>query len=146
MLEYLTTFLIALGSSTIFLPFSTELVFSYFSLQGANKLALLLCCILGSFIGSLIDYLIGRIFEEKAIEHVERARKSRIFNALHKINSRYGEAGLLVLFSIPLPGIPADVFALIAGIGEMEVKKFSLIALTGKALHFLFWYFLVNLA
>ncbi len=113
----------AIGS-TIFVPFSAELVFVPLSAAGLNPILLVLAAATGSLAGSFFNYVLGYYgtgwFEKRFMK--KKSQKEEIKKA-EELADKYGWLGLFALLSLPIP-LPVDALTILAGAGKMDLKIF----------------------
>ena len=129
-------FVVSFIGSTIFIPLAIEIFLAGLLGVGFNALTVVLIASLGSTLGSIINYLLGRM----GIKYLEKKIKKDIKNTdkLQKIANKYGVLGLFIILAIPIP-IPADIFTVVAGISKMEFKYFILAVFVAKLLKYSFY-------
>ncbi|TRZ55242.1 DedA family protein [archaeon] len=113
----------AIGS-TIFVPFSVELVLVPLTAAGLNPVLLVLAAAIGSLLGSFFNYALGFYgtdwFEKRFMK--KKSQKEEIRKA-EELADKYGWLGLFVLLSLPIP-LPVDALTILAGASKMELKIF----------------------
>jgi membrane protein YqaA with SNARE-associated domain len=94
---------------------------------------------LGSAIGSLVPYYLGRAGGELVLlKRINRARFEQMRDRFEK-----QEFLAIMIPAIMPPPMPVKLFELAAGVFEMRVLTYFLAVLTGKFLRFLIWGLLV---
>ncbi len=129
--ELLGLFIASLIGSTIFVPFTTELILPIAIKSGFSIYQIILVAALGAMVGTWINYGLGFLgsgFIERKIDH------NRINDAKRFMN-RYGWAGLLFILAVPLP-IPVDPITIVPGISRMNFIEFSIVVFIGKVIKF----------
>jgi len=106
----------------LFIPTSPILIAGGYMFGGIG----VVYSVIGILIGSIIVFYIGRIFGRPFLESVVDKR------VIQKIDSQSSniEKTLFVLYLIP--PLPHDVFSYVAGITNIDVKKYMLIVGTGR--------------
>lgn len=120
----------ALGS-TIFLPFSVELVLVSLAAAGLNPVLLVLTASAGSLIGSSVNYYLGIL----GARFLERRSKKEEIKKAEKLADKYGWFGLFVLLSLPIP-LPVDALTILAGISKMDLRLFLPVIFFSKAIKY----------
>ncbi|MBM7624433.1 DedA family protein [Sporohalobacter salinus] len=141
---YLIIFLAAIGEG-MGLPIPDGIILavsSYFIFNDQMSiLGLISYFLLGSIVGNLIAYSIGRWSKDwlEKVDFFNRAESNRM-NKVNKLFARYGAWALLItqVFSrvIRVPVIYA------AGIQEMNIVKYSVLCLLGNLIWGLLWIFI----
>lgn len=129
--ELLGLFLASLIGSTIFVPFTTEILFPIVIKSGFDIYHIVFVATLGATFGTWINYGLGFLGSrviEKRVDH------KRIEDAKRFMN-RYGWAGLLFILAIPFP-LPVDPITIVPGISRMNFIEFSIVVFIGKAIKF----------
>lgn len=113
----------AIGS-TIFVPFSVEIVLVPLTAAGLNPILLVLTAAIGSLLGSFFNYVLGfygtEWFERKFMK--KKSQKEEIKKA-EDLADKYGWLGLFALLSLPIP-LPVDALTILAGASKMDLKIF----------------------
>lgn len=129
--ELLGLFIASLTGSTIFVPFTTEILLPILIKSGFDIYRIVFIAALGATFGTWINYglgFIGSKFIEKRIDH------NRIQHAKQFMN-RYGWAGLFIILAIPFP-VPVDPITIVPGISRMNFIEFSVVVFLGKITKF----------
>jgi len=122
-----------LDSAAIPLPFLDPLVVSYGANNHAKAILYCLAAALGSAIGSLIPYYLGRAGGELfLLKRINRERYERMRDRFEK-----QEFLAIMLPAMCPPPMPVKLFELGAGVFEMRVTSYFLAVLSGKFLRFL---------
>ena len=129
-----------LGSSI--LPIPSETILLGIGLQGINPIEAAIYGGIGSTIGSIIAYGIGKAYGKKLIEKIGKyffiTKKTTA--ALNKWFEKFGSATVFVSRLIPI--VPHKTFSIIAGTFSADFKNFVLFTLIGSIPRcFLFVYF-----
>lgn len=124
-------FILAFIESSFF-PIPPDLLLIVLCL-GRPEFALLfaLVCTIGSVLGGMFGYMIGRVAEDKLL--VRFIKKRRIEQA-HRMFERYGPFAVLVAAFTP---IPYKVFTISAGLFYLDFKKFIIASFIGRGIRFL---------
>jgi len=117
----------SLIGSTIFVPFTTELIFPPLLASGISPLKILIVSVLGSTIGVWINYLFGYY----GVHIIHKYLKKEDTHKAKKIMDKYGWFGLLIVFILPVP-LPTDPITVLCGLSEMNPILFTIIVLLGK--------------
>ena len=120
-------FISSLVGSTIFLPFSVDLVLPVMLKSGLNPYSVLITATIGSLLGTWINYLFGYMGSKIIYRHVKEEKVIRT----KKIVDRYGWLGLLIIIAIPFP-LPVDPITILLGIARMNFIEFTIIVFLGK--------------
>jgi len=132
---YVGMFLISFLGSTIFFPFATEIVIAGFIGIGLNPFYIVLVSAIGSTLGSLVNYFLGKF----GIEYYkEKLKKMKNKDKLSEIANKYGVLGLFVVLALPIP-LPVDILTIAAGISEMDLKYFLIAVFLAKILRYSFY-------
>lgn len=127
--------------STIFVPFSVELLFPVLIESGVDLYPIIFVASTGALIGTWVNYWLGykgsslvkRRFGEKGIEKAK--------NAMDK----YGWPGLFLVVFLPIPlPIPVDPLTIIPGIARMNFLRFSVVVYVAKLLRYAFFVGVLN--
>ena len=131
MIDYLTLFLTALISATLF-PMGSEGVLLYLIDGGGMVMLLIAVAALGNTLGSLVNYYLGlkgfAYIVERGLVTKNRAERS------HKMFEKYGAYALLLSW-MPIIG---DPITLIAGAARYDVRFFTLIVAFAKTARYVF--------
>ncbi len=133
-------FTISFIGSTIFIPLSVEVFIGLLLGLGFNPWYLLIFATLGSTLGSLFNYFLGKLIDRKIIA---KWRRNKDIRNLKRFVDRYGTPGLVILLALPLP-LPVDIVTIFLGISEMDLKLFTAAVVIGKFIHYLFYIGIVN--
>lgn len=118
--------------STVFVPFSVEVLFPLFFAAGLSKTQIVLASAGGSTLGLLLNFTLGRaghvIIRRKVGE--KSLRKSKRFM------NKYGIMGLFMLLIIPAP-IPVDPVTVLVGMTGMNVYRFALISFAARLVRYI---------
>jgi membrane protein YqaA with SNARE-associated domain len=141
MLEHLTLlvreygliglFISSMAGSTIFIPFSVELTFPFLAAAGVSKYHILISATLGSFTGTLSNYLIGLWGIKTAEKHVKKVDVERA----HQFMNKYGWAGLITVLAVPIP-LPVDPITIVCGMVKMRLSEFTAAVIIGKTIKY----------
>lgn len=112
-------------------PIGPEVPASLGVLFGLNLVLVLIFSIIGSYIGSLINYFIGKKYLSF---EVKGAFEKRGYKKYHKLFYKYGG---LVLALAAISPIPWVAFCWLAGSFKMNIKKFVLYGLIPRAFRIL---------
>ncbi len=126
--------------STIFVPMTVEVLLAFLQALGFSPLLLLLITTLGSTLGSLFNYFLGKILDRKVLA---KWRRDKDIRKMKRIVDIYGAPGLIILLALPLP-LPVDIITVILGFYEMDLKIFTISVIIGKFIHYLFYIGIVN--
>ncbi len=129
--ELFGLFITSLIGSTIFVPFTTEILFPVLIKSGLGIYHIIIVAALGAMVGTWINYglgFLGSKFIEKRVDHTGIEHAKRFMN-------RYGWAGLLFILALPFP-IPVDVITIVPGISRMNFIEFSIVVFLGKIIKF----------
>lgn len=130
--SYLTLFAASFLAATIF-PLSPDLLAAKMVLDGNIIFFVVAAATFGSYLGSCTTYYLGYLSREKILKKRLEDKEEKM-EKYHKIFARYGEP--LLLFSwVPVIG---DIFVGIAGVLEINFFVFSLYAILGKIIRFVF--------
>jgi len=125
-------FIASFLSSTIFFPFTFEVLLPPFYYLGISKLFVVLSATTGSLLGMYVNYFLGyhgffRPFGKK----IKRETMHRAREWMHK----YGGVGLFAIILLPTP-IPPDPVGVVCGAIKMELRIFLLIVALGKLMRY----------
>jgi membrane protein YqaA with SNARE-associated domain len=136
--SYFGAFLVGLiTSSTIFLPLPGTVMISLMAgIEGLNPILLGIFAGLGSTIGELTSYLIGRGVSVKDVEKL-KGWKRKFFESVFKYFDKYGFF-TVIIFAFQFI-VPFDFIGIFAGFSKMKVSHFFLATLIGKILKFYFF-------
>jgi membrane protein YqaA with SNARE-associated domain len=95
----------------------------------------------GSTLGNLFNYFVGKVIGLKLLKDKERDKE---FQRMKRIANKYGFLGLFVLLAIPLP-LPVDIVTVFAGVSKMDIKYFTITVFFGKLVKYLFYTGLIEL-
>ena len=127
-----------LDSSSIPMPID-PLVIGYVSADHARFLIYCLMAALGSAIGSMVPYYVGRAGGELILlKRINRVR-------YEKLRDRFEKQEFLAIMvpAMMPPPMPVKLFELAAGVFEMRPLSYFLAILAGKFLRFLAWALIV---
>lgn len=131
MTDYLTLFLTALVSATLF-PMGSEGILLYLINGGGTAILLIAVAALGNTLGSLVNYYFGlkgfAYIVERGFVTQSRAERS------HRLFEKYGAYALLLSW-MPVIG---DPITLIAGAARYDVRFFTLIVAFAKTARYVF--------
>jgi membrane protein YqaA with SNARE-associated domain len=120
-------------SAAIPLPFMDPLIVSYGVADHRKLVIYCLMAALGSAIGSMLPYYLGRAGGELfLLKRINRARYEALRNRFEK-----QEFLAIMLPAMCPPPMPVKVFELAAGVFEMRVASYFLAIASGKFLRFL---------
>ena len=120
-------------SAAIPLPFMDPLIVSYGVADHKKTIIYCLMAAVGSAIGSLLPYYVGRAGGELfLLKRINRARYEALRNRFEK-----QEFLAIMLPAMCPPPMPVKVFELAAGVFEMRVMSYFLAIVAGKFLRFL---------
>lgn len=121
--------LIFLGSSL--LPFPTDATFVALVNTAANPLPIAAIAVIASFISGLVNYALALTLTRSWVE--KRMGEDAVAEAKEWLD-QWGAWAILIFGVIPNPLIDAMTF--VAGLGNMDLKKFALYSGIARALHF----------
>jgi len=124
-------FISSLLVSTIFIPFSVELLLPPLLVAGVNPYYVLAVSVLGSTVGVWINYLVGYFGIHVAHKYV----KEEDIHKAKKVMDKYGWLGVFFALGFPLP-IPTDPLTVLCGMSEMNPIEFTFAVLLGKLLKY----------
>ncbi len=120
-------------ATAIPMPFLDAIIVSYGVSDHAKVVLYCLAAAVGSALGSLIPYYLGRAGGELVLlKRIDRARYERL-------RDRFGKQEFLAIMLPAMcpPPMPMKLFMLAAGVFEMRVLRFFLAIVAGKFLRFL---------
>lgn len=125
----------AIGS-TIFVPFSVELVLVPLTAAGLSPVLLVIVAAAGSLLGSSANYALGYCgtgwFEKRFMK--KKSQKEEIKKA-EELADKYGWLGLFALLSLPIP-LPVDALTILAGASKMGLKIFMPVIFFSKIIKY----------
>lgn len=128
--------------SSSILPIPSETVLLGIGLSGINPIEVAIWGAIGSTLGSIIAYWIGKSYGKKLVENVGKyfflTKKGVI--AINKWSEKFGTVTVFISRIIPI--VPHKIFSIIAGISSVDFKNFVLYTLIGSVPRcFIFTYF-----
>jgi len=133
LLDYLTLFLVAFISATIF-PLGSEALFLLDLSNQLSPFLLLLFASFGNILGSIINYYLG-LKGEEFLEKKNLITKEKLFKT-KTFFDKYGGYSLLLAW-VPVIG---DPLTFIAGVLKYDIKKFIILVSISKFSRYLFIY------
>ncbi len=130
-LGYLGLFIVSILGATL-LPLSTELFVLGMPTLGYNLFAVILIATLGGYVGSLINYFVGKKGGDFLFSRYITIKESR-WNRAVAIYQKYG---VIALFFSWLP-IIGDPLLVVAGTFHFDLRKFSFWVILGKLFRYL---------
>lgn len=124
-------FIVAFFSSTIFIAFPLEGLFPIL-LQYTDAMTMVAVAAAGSLLGTWVNYGLGLLGSKVIKERYEPQQLERA----KKLMDKYGWFGLLVVVSIPLPGLPVDPLTIVPGIVRMNPVEFTAAVFIGKLIKY----------
>jgi len=125
-------FLASFLGSTIFFPFTIEILIPPLLFYLKNLYLVVFVVALGSSLGTCVNYALG-FLGAKAMK--KKIGKDKISKARELIN-KYGWPGLLIVMAIPIPGLPVDPITIFPGIARMHFIEFFIIVFFGKLIKY----------
>src|SRR5574341_61169 len=123
-------FVLAFMESSFF-PIPPDVLLIAFSLAEPSKaLWFASVCTVGSVLGGMFGYLIGRVGEMAVLERL--VSKEKIVK-VHNLFNKYEEAAILIAAFTP---IPYKVFTIAGGVFYINFKKFVLMSIIGRGARF----------
>ncbi len=112
-------------------PIGPEVPASLGVLFGLNLVLVLVFSVIGSYIGSLINYFIGKKYLSF---EVKQAFEKGNYKKYHKIFYKYGNLALALAAISPIPWV---AFCWLAGSFKMKIRQFVLYGLIPRAVRIL---------
>ena len=135
-LGYFVIFLLMILESMVF-PIPSELVMPFAGFIAAQgKLNLILVIVfstIGSIIGSLFSYYMGKRWGTRLIVSYGKYILINL-DDLKKTESWFTKRGELTIFASRLIPVVRHLISLVAGIGKMNIKKFTIYTIAGAAI------------
>jgi membrane protein YqaA with SNARE-associated domain len=113
-----------------FLLMPVEGIFLYYLTEGYSPIPLLIAAILSASLGQLVDYLIGKLVNEKFARDFVGKIKYKNFKS--KIN-KYGSL-IIFIFSVSL--LPSSIIAFLLGVIKSDWKRVYLYSLLGLTIKY----------
>lgn len=136
-LTYLVLFIILFCETglvvTPFLP-GDSLIFAaaaFAAVGSLNIFMLIFILLLAAIIGDTVNYHIGKYLGPKALEKENKFIKKEHIEKTHKFYEKYGGKAIIIARFIP---IVRTLAPFVAGVGEMEYKKFITYNIAGGSL------------
>ncbi|MCX6695010.1 MAG: hypothetical protein NTU61_01775, partial [Candidatus Altiarchaeota archaeon] len=95
--------LASLIGSTIFVPFTTEILFPVLIKASISPVEIVLYAAFGSLLGTIVNYALGFYGTKLVQKHIQGANADKA----QSIMDKYGWLGLFVIMVVPLP-LPVD--------------------------------------
>lgn len=130
--------LVLSAANQIVVPAPIDLIMLAMVKLGHNPVAVVLAVVIGSSIGALVDYYLGRMGMEK-IPWIRQKTKSKEFHRAQRFYNRYGYWSLLFSYA-PFIG---KYFVLVAGIMKTNPIKVLGFYVGGKLLYYIVVGFIV---
>ena len=119
-------FTLAFLAGTV-LPFPIEAVVGGAAVLGGNVILLILAATLGHTLGTVVSFYLARFLREPFVYKRVDKKSIRVFNDFWK---KYGDWSLFITSVIPI--LPGDIVAVVAGLSDMNIKKFVFIVSVAK--------------
>lgn len=119
------------GATQIILPAPVDLIMLGLIKMGQNPVFVILAVVIGSSLGAIVDYYLGKKGVEK-ISWVKLKTKSPGFRKAQRFYNKYGYWTLLFSYA-PFVG---KYFVLIAGIMKAKLPKVLAFYIIGKLLYY----------
>lgn len=132
LLEYLSLFVSGFLAATV-LPLAPDILAGVMANKGYEIFFIVLTATAGSYLGSCTTYYLGYLGREKILKKRLEGKEGKV-EKYHKIFARYG-APILLFSWVPIAG---DILVGIAGILKINFWTFSLYAVLGKIMRFVF--------
>jgi len=139
--DILGLILMTVLSSSI-LPIPSESILLSMGLLGISPIEAAIYGGIGSTLGSIIAYWIGKTYGRKLIEKIGKYFfiTKKTLTTVNKWSEKFGAATVFVSRLIPI--VPHKIFSIIAGVFSIDFKNFVLFTLLGSVPRcFLFVYF-----
>lgn len=135
---YLSLFASSFLAATV-LPFPPDILAANMAAGGYRVYLIIAVAAAGSYFGSCTTYYLGYLSREKILKKRLEEKEGKM-EKYHKMFERCGEP--LLLFSwVPIAG---DIFVGLAGVLEINFLAFSLYAIIGKIMRFIFVVYLAE--
>jgi undecaprenyl-diphosphatase len=108
-------------------PIGPEIPASIGVLLGLNVVLVIIFSVLGSYVGSLVNYFIGRKYLSF---EVKQAFEKKDYGKYHKLFYKYGRLALVLAAISPIPWV---AFCWLAGSFRMKLRQFVLYGLIPRA-------------
>lgn len=133
MIDLITLFPLAILSAVnqIIVPAPIDLIMLAMVKLGHNPVAIVLAVVIGSSVGAMIDYYLGRLGMEK-ISWIKQKTKSKEFHRAQRFYGKYGYWSLLFSYA-PFIG---KYFVLIAGIMKARPLQVLGLYVIGKLIYY----------
>ena len=125
MIDYLLLELFVVNLTAPFHPFPAEPTIAVLLDMHVDPLIVLAVVIIGSFLGALVGYIIGKYGIRRFIPSQDRERMQQA----QRWFGRYGAALLLASPWIPFAG---DLVSIVAGIEQYPLSRFVVVMLVAK--------------
>ena len=112
-------------------PFGPEIPASVGVLLGLNFVLVIIFSVLGSYLGSLVNFYIGRKYLSKRVGEID---ENKIQKKHYKFFNKYGKLALVLAAISPVPWV---AFCWLAGIFKMSLKQFFIWGLIPRFLRIL---------